>query len=271
MGEAVPHSRRSRPARDDGHAPRMNQPGTASTHDAPDWSERDRLPLLALVIANLVPVVGVFLFDWDARNLLLLYWLENLVVGGYTLLRMLHAGGVKALFLAAFFSFHYSFFCAGHGIFILFISGMGGDTVDTPQEFGDGSWGPLLPFAMLRDLFDWIAVHMPGLIALPLLAFVVSHGISTVAHHFLGDEDAGRDAGDIMFDPYKRIVALHIAVLAGAGVVVGAGAGSAAPALLILIGIKIAIDVHQHRSTHRKRGAKLRSRDDDAPDRQIEP
>lgn len=221
--------------------------------DVADWSGRDRIPVLALVLANLVPIFGVLLFDWNARNLLLLYWMENLVVGGYTLLRMLHAGGLKALLPAAFFSFHYSFFCAGHGMFILFISAIGSEMNGAPDHFGDDAWGPLMPFAMLWDLFDWIAQHTPGLLALPLLAFVLSHGISTVIHHFVGNEDAGREADDIMFDPYKRIVALHIAILAGALVVVGAGAGSAAPALMILIAIKIAIDVHQHRSAHRRR------------------
>lgn len=232
------------------------------------WSERDRLPVQALVVANLVPLAGVLLFGWDARNLLLLYWLENLVVGGYTLLRMLHAGGLHALFPAAFFTFHYSFFCAGHGIFIMAIAALGAGDTDGPDVFPDDSWGPLMPFAMLWQLFAWIAEHAPGMLALPLFAFVVSHGISTVVHHFIGGEDAGRKADDIMFDPYKRIVALHIAILAGSFVVIGSGGGSLAPALAVLVGIKTAIDLHQHRHAHRRRAeraAENRGQDEDFP------
>ncbi len=236
-----------------------------------DWAERDRLPLRALVIANLIPLAGVLFFDWSARNLLLLYWLENLVVGGYTLLRMLHAGGLKALFPAAFFSFHYSFFCAGHGMFILALATQGADAADAPAGFDDDAWGPLLPFHMLAGLIAEITRDAPGLLTLPLLAFVVSHGISTVVHHFTGGEDAGRDADDIMFDPYKRIVALHLAILFGAFLVIGSGGGSLAPALAILVALKIAIDLHQHRSAHRARQAARRDGEDGLPGEEPSP
>ncbi len=230
-------------------------------------STRDRLPVQALVVANLIPLFGVLFFGWDARNLLLLYWMENLVVGAFTLLRMLHAGGFKALFPSAFFTFHYSFFCAGHGIFILMISSLGSEE---PDAFGSIDEG-MFPFGVLWNLFDWIALHAPGLLLFPLAAFVVSHGISTVVHHFIGKEDAGRDADDIMFDPYKRIAALHIAILAGSFAVIGSGGGSAAPALMILIAFKIVIDLHQHRSAHRKRRAQRNARHEDSPEPPIEP
>lgn len=219
-----------------------------------DWYGEDRLPLQALIIANLIPLLGVLFFGWDALSLLMLYWMENLVVGGYTLLRMLHAGGLKALFPAAFFTFHYSFFCAGHGFIIVGISTIGTDIEHAAFDFDDGPF----PFGMLWNLLRLTAELSPGLLTLPLLAFIVSHGISTFVNHFVRKEDAGRKPEDIMFDPYKRIVALHIAILLGSFAVVGTGAGSAVPALLILIVIKIAIDLHQHRAAHRKRRAESR-------------
>jgi hypothetical protein len=56
-------------------------------------------------------------------SLVALYWLENLVIGGYTILRL--AGSVVtglgnlllALFMIPFFTLHYGMFCYGHGIF----------------------------------------------------------------------------------------------------------------------------------------------------------
>lgn len=213
----------------------------------------DRIPLAALILANLAPVAGVLFFGWDAHYLLLLYWLENLVVGGWTLLRMLHAGGLRVLPQAAFFSFHYSFFCAGHGIFILTLTDLPGEA--PPEDFDDEGFVLWMPFRMLASQFGWIAHEMPGLFGLPLLAFVVSHGVSTLYHHFLDREDDGRDADDIMFDPYKRIVALHIAIILGAMAILETGASTAAPALLLLVAMKTAIDLHQHRSAHRKRRA----------------
>lgn len=224
-----------------------------------DPEQLDRIPLAALIVANLVPPVGVLLFGWDARYLLMLYWLENLVVGGWTLVRMLHAGGLRVLPQSAFFSFHYAFFCAGHGMFIVMLTSLDGEMPDI--EMGDDELPFLLPVYLLAGQFAWISDEMPGLLGLPLLAFALSHGVSTVYHHFIGREDAGRDAESIMFDPYKRIVALHLAIILGAMAMIGSGTGNAVPALLILVGIKIAIDVHQHRRAHRKRRAERRARE----------
>lgn len=47
--------------------------------------------VLALTAANLIPVVGVLWLGWQVFALLLLFWLENVVVGAFTVLRMLAA------------------------------------------------------------------------------------------------------------------------------------------------------------------------------------
>ena len=39
--------------------------------------------LAALVIANAIPLVGVLFLGWTVFPLVLLYWLENVVVGGF--------------------------------------------------------------------------------------------------------------------------------------------------------------------------------------------
>ena len=65
------------------------------------------LPLLALVLANLVPVFGVLLLGWDVGAIVVLYWTENLVIGFYNLLKMLLTGGWSALGTMLFFCLHY--------------------------------------------------------------------------------------------------------------------------------------------------------------------
>ncbi len=35
----------------------------------------------ALIVANLVPLAGVLLFGWDVMTILVLYWIENGIVG----------------------------------------------------------------------------------------------------------------------------------------------------------------------------------------------
>ena len=45
---------------------------------------------IALIIPlNLLPMAGVLLWDWRAFDLIFLYWMENLVIGAFSALRML--------------------------------------------------------------------------------------------------------------------------------------------------------------------------------------
>ena len=47
------------------------------------------LSITALITVNLIPLIGVLFNDWDAGLILLLYWSENLVLGGYNVLKIL--------------------------------------------------------------------------------------------------------------------------------------------------------------------------------------
>ena len=46
-----------------------------------------------LVIANLIPLVGVLWFGWDVWGILTIYWLENGIVGFFNVLKMRRAAG----------------------------------------------------------------------------------------------------------------------------------------------------------------------------------
>jgi len=37
--------------------------------------------ILALIVMNMIPLVGVLKFGWDAGTIVFLYWLENVVIG----------------------------------------------------------------------------------------------------------------------------------------------------------------------------------------------
>src|SRR6266545_3594202 len=47
--------------------------------------------LAALVLANAVPLLGVLFLGWTVFPLVLLYWLENVVVGGFNVAKLLMA------------------------------------------------------------------------------------------------------------------------------------------------------------------------------------
>ena len=49
-----------------------------------------RSPSLAILIAlNALPIYGVLNWGWQSFDLIFLYWLENLIIGGFAILRML--------------------------------------------------------------------------------------------------------------------------------------------------------------------------------------
>src|ERR1051325_10696525 len=84
---------------------------------------------LVLVAANLVPLAGVLFFGWSVFATLLLFWVENVIVGGFNVLRMLWAQPDNPLTWVAkagmipFFIVHYGMFTTVHGLFVLTLFG----------------------------------------------------------------------------------------------------------------------------------------------------
>jgi hypothetical protein len=219
---------------------------------------RDRLSLAGLILANLVPLVGVFAWGWDATMLVLLYWTENLIVGFYAILRIAllpvkqRVEQFGKLLAIPFFCIHFGGFCAVHGLFLLLFFKIGkGPLMETPH----GAWpGPLI---FLQFLFGVIAqlwrCHPPGM-EWPVLALAVSHGVSFVQNYLAGQERAATSMRTLMERPYQRIMLLHVAILLGA--VPTLALGSPLPMVLLLIGIKIVIDLRMHTKSRRKAAAK---------------
>ena len=83
------------------------------------------IPLMALTAANVLPLFGALFWGWEAFNIVLLYWAENLAVGFYNILKIAFAKvshpaeHLGKLFLIPFFTVHYGGFTAVHGVFVL--------------------------------------------------------------------------------------------------------------------------------------------------------
>jgi len=54
------------------------------------WKEAGdyRTSTIVLVVTNLIPIVGVFLWDWNAFDVIALYWVENVIIGLMNVLKM---------------------------------------------------------------------------------------------------------------------------------------------------------------------------------------
>lgn len=188
----------------------------------------------ALLLANAIPLLGAVAWGWSIFEIVVTYWAENLIIGGYTLLRMLGAGGwcseaalwVGKVFMGGFFTFHYGMFCLVHGFFVFSLlgQGQGKEAVLSGKGF-----------------------------AIALLALVISHGVSFVKNYCVGGEYRGTTIQAQMFAPYPRIVVLHLAILFGAFAI--QALGSTVPMLVILVVGKTAIDLSLHRWMHRKAAA----------------
>jgi len=82
--------------------------------------------VFTLLLMNLIPLIGVMKFGWDAGTIVFLYWLENVVIGLLNIPKILacrgdrdsRKPGKRPVFLAVFFSLHYGGFCLGHYIFL---------------------------------------------------------------------------------------------------------------------------------------------------------
>ena len=180
-----------------------------------------------LVIGNLIPLAGVLFFGWSVYEIVLLFWAENLVVGGYAIARMVtlfrRNGDKRNLLLIPFFCFHFGMFTMVHLVFVI--------SMFRPEDHVAGGTGMSL----------WI----------PFLALLISHGASYVMN-FLGKQEyRGMDGEEVMMAPYKRVVILHVTILVG-GFLVSA-LGQPAIALALLVGLKIVIDLVTHAREHREK------------------
>jgi hypothetical protein len=184
---------------------------------------------LALVAANLVPLYGVTALGWKVAPILVFYWMENLVIGFFNMLKMARAQGAvgdahmtlngkpvtrdsrKALMF--FFALHFGGFTLGHGVFVMVM-------------FSPG----------MRNLLAEMG--------LALLVLSLSHGYS-YQRNFIGrGEYLNISFTRLFWQPYARVIVMHLTIIGGGAL--AAGLGSPLGTLLVLVGLKTLIDLVSH-------------------------
>ena len=207
---------------------------------------------VALVAANLVPLVGVLFLGWSMWTILIVYWVENGIVGFYNVLKMAAVAGIGKFGVIPFFVIHYGLFWLVHGVFVfslpIFI-GMG-TTVDPSIQPVD----PMAPGAALLpgDGFDVRVAASPeadlGYVLVAAIGLFVSHGVSYVFNFLRGGEARRTTPMELMFAPYRRVVILHLTILFGAFAV--AFLGAQLVPLVILVTLKTIVDLGFHLREH---------------------
>ena len=198
-------------------------PAVAAPALAPDTGQSGQTMLVA---ANLVPLAGVFFFDWQVADIMLLFWFESAIVGFYNVLKMFRIAGPAAIFTSIFFLAHFGGFMSVHLLFIfgLFI-----------EEAGRS--------ASLAEVATIFKTLWPA-----ILALFVSHGFS-YRQNFLGRQEYRHlTIGEQMGKPYARIVVMHLTIIFGGFMVMALD--SRLLALSLLVGLKIIVDVTAHNKSH---------------------
>ena len=189
-----------------------------------------RTSAIVLILANLVPLAGVLLLDWQVFDILILYWAENVIIGAINVLRMAVTKDRDRWFLMLFFTVHYGLFCFGHltAIFSIF----------DPSGSAEAAWGQFFSLTLAE------AMRSPLMI--PIAAIAVSHLFSYFGNFIAGGEHKRTSANVLMTRPYGRIVVMHVAVILGAALI--QWLGSPVGMLLALIVAKTALDLKLHAS-----------------------
>lgn len=212
---------------------------------------RKTLSVLLLVGVNMVPLLGVVFYDWNLFSIMFLYWFENGIIGLFNVFKISRASKPSVgsnltingrptnlsgkAFYIPFFIMHYGLFWVVHGVFVIVLFGL----------FGGQPFGGVGP----PEIAGGFRGFEPGGVAIAALSLFLSHGVSFFVN-FLGNEEYRNVTPDQqMFQPYGRVVALHVTILGG-GFLAGYF-GTPLASLVLLVILKTAIDVWAHLREHR--------------------
>lgn len=199
---------------------------------------RDPLSWVSLAV-DLLPIVAVLAFGWGAMPLVALYWLENLVIGAFTIFRMLgtaladKSNLVAGISLSLFFTFHYGMFCFGHGVFLAAFSDFG----EAPSPQG------LIRWAL------GTAPEMAWFAGAVIVASLLHYAVDFIGRGEFRKVRPEQEMGA----PYGRVITLHVAIIIGAAIALAFGQPLLAVLLLILI--RVVFGIAMTVLTRRKRDA----------------
>ena len=197
-----------------------------------------------LLGANTVPLLGVLFGGWDLVEILFAYWAENVVIGFFSLLKMIFAQDdtrgwliILTVFMkiigCVFFIVHFGGFTAAHGAVLYAIV----------HEFLNVQIEPLELLYMGRYV---------------VAALFLSHGYSFVVNYLIKGERVQIKGNDPMFEPYRRVIVMHLTLVFGMGCIVFLG--QPLFMLLILVILKTGVDLHAHLRERRKFASDLETR-----------
>ena len=185
-----------------------------------------------------MPIYGVLFMGWQVFPILLLFWIENLIIGVSNVFKMILASPgnfgqwFAKIVMIPFFCVHYGMFTLVHGIFILVFFG-GFSKTGTPFPSGNDIGGLVANLQL-----GWA-----------VLGLIISHTISFITNYIGNGEYKTITLSELMAQPYGRVVILHLTILLGGFMVMALG--SPMIGLILLITLKTFVDIKAHLKQHR--------------------
>ena len=192
-----------------------------------------------LIAANLVPVVGALFFNWNAKEIFLVYCLETIIIGILNLIKMGIVTAVRkkdkwynnnsytmqsGLFFMFFFLIHY-------GLFV---------TVQMGIFFGASGMGDGTNLTLFSFFYKW-----PGLLTndsvVMLAAFGIGYGFKMIYEFIKSGEYKTTPLMVIMFQPYGRIFIQQFTVIIGS-LFLSFGAGTIF--IIVFAAVRILFEVY---------------------------
>ena len=170
-------------------------------------------PDLILIAANIVPIIGAWFFGWDPKQIFMVYALETVIIGIFTLLKMgvvtvvrktdtWYNEGIKiqksGIFFMLFFLVHYGMFVAIQTGMFIQASGIG-------KDFHIGFFNFFLHWP--RYLGEDAYYMMAG--------FIISYGFAMYWNFMRSRQFRTITLPLLMFQPYIRIFIQQFTVILG--------------------------------------------------------
>jgi hypothetical protein len=202
-----------------------------------DPADFKKISVIAIILTNLIPIYGVLFMGWQVFPVMLLFWIENVIIGVSNVFKMFFASPanvgqwVAKFFMIPFFCFHYGLFTLVHGLFIFVLFG----------GFMEGVFW----LTKVDDVFGIIANQQIGW---AILALILSHTLSFVTNYIGKGEYKKSTVSELMSQPYGRVVILHITIIFSGFLVMELG--SPVVGLVLLIILKTFVDIKAHLKQH---------------------
>ncbi|NQV13238.1 MAG: hypothetical protein HQ530_02960 [Parcubacteria group bacterium] len=197
--------------------------------------------VLFLIGANCIPLVGTIFLGWDILTVLFVYWLETIVMGFFSALKLFISSGKSGVMIygAIIFTITYPIWVY---VYLKAIQAM--------AVVIQGEEAAITGTSLIEEI-TFLLANFSGSIILALLSLFISHAFS-FGTNFLRQKEykthQHQTFSDLMYAPYKRIVTMHIVLFAGSFLAVIFSAPHFFVVVLVIL--KILVDLLAHLVEH---------------------